>query len=161
MNIKDFAYKKQAPIDSATNAVINGVVTWFMLSGVSTVAIISGPGDSFSLSLMGSLAMPAVMIAFIISLLTTRATVKKRISGELTPELEAGVSWIPSALKWGFIRAIINIIIIYGIGGIITQFNPDLQISRIWAAILVAMIAAIIAYIESVYAVLRTSDLNK
>lgn len=159
MNIEDFAYKKQGPTDAGVNAILNGVVTYFLLSGYITVAVISAPGGDFTHSLMGTLVAPAVIIAFVISLLTTKVTIKKRVKGEVTPALSDGATWVKGAWGKGLFRALINILVVYGIGGIIVQISPDLEVSRVTAAISVGAIAGIIAYIESVNAVLATNKL--
>jgi hypothetical protein len=159
MNLEDFAYKKQGPTDAGLNAIVNGAVTYFLLSGYATVAVISSPGGDFTHSLMGTLVAPAVLIAFVISLVTTKGTIKKRVKGEVTPSLPEGLNWSGSAWKKGLIRAVINILVVYGIGGIIVQISPNLEVPRGAAAIIVATIAGIIAYIESVNAVLATNKL--
>ena len=160
MDIKDFAYKKQAPTDGLVNGILNGIVTYFLLSGYSSVPVLSTPGGDFSHSLLGSLVMPAIVIAFVISLLTTKTTIKKRINGEVTPPLSAGVSWAKRAWQRGLGRAILNVFVVYGLGGIIMQFSPDMRVSRITAAIIVFVMAGGIAYIESVSAVLRTQNIR-
>lgn len=154
----DFAFKKQAPLDAGTNAVINAVITWFMLRGVTSIPVISPPGSEFAKSLLGTLFPPAVVIAFAISILTSKTAVRKRIKGDVLPPLQAGTSWVKNALKWGLIRAVVNILVVYGIGGIIVQFAPDLQVSRSAAALIVGIIAALLAYLESATAVLRTPN---
>ena len=154
--IKDFAYKVQGPIDASINAVLNGVLTYFMLSGFSEIPVFSAPGGDFAHSLLGTLVPPAVMIAFIVSMMTTNATIKKRIKGDVLPPLEASVKWKSKTFKRGALRAIVNVLVVYGIGGIIVQFSPDITISRIGAALIVAVIAALIAYIDSVSAIFRT-----
>ena len=159
MTIEDFAYKKQGPTDAGVNAILNGIVTYFLLSGYNTVAVISAPGGDFTHSLMGTLVAPAVVIAFVISLVTTKATIKKRVKGEVTPALSGGAIWVKAAWGKGLLRAIINILVVYGIGGIIVQISPNLEVSRVAAAIIVGAIAGIIAYIESVNAVLATNKL--
>lgn len=160
MDIKDFAYKKQAPMDAAVNGIMNGVLTWFLLTGFETVPILSIPGGDFSHSLLGTLVMPAIAIAFIISMMTSKVTVKKRIKGEVTPSLNENVPWARKAFKHGIVRAVLNVFIVYGLGGMIIQFSPEIQITRLTAAIIVFFIAGILAYIESVFAVLKTPSIQ-
>ncbi len=156
MTIKDFAFKKQGLTDGLINGVLNGIVTYFMLSGIDHVAIISSPGGDITKSLMGSMLLPAVIIAFVISLLTTKTTIKKRLKGEVMPKLESTYSWVKGAWIMGLARAIVNILVVYGVGGIFIQINPDFTLSVIGAAIAVFLMAGIIAYIESVSAIRRT-----
>lgn len=156
MTIQDFAYKKQGLTDGLVNGVLNGAVTYFMLKGVDHVAIISSPGGDITKSLMGSMLLPAVIIAFVISLLTTKVTIKKRLKGDVLPKLESTYSWVKGAWLMGSIRAIINVLVVYGIGGIFVQINPDFTLSTIGAAIAVFLMAGVIAYIESVSAIRRT-----
>ena len=154
--IKDFAYKKQGLTDGLVNGVLNGVVTYFMLSGIDHVAIISSPGGDITKSLMGSMLLPAVIIAFVISLLTTKTTIKKRLKGDVIPKLDSTYSWVKGAVLMGFVRSVVNLLVVYGIGGIFVQINPDFTLSLIGAAIAVFLMAGIIAYIESVSAIRRT-----
>ena len=158
LTIREFAFKKQAPVDGLVNAVLNGVITYFLLAGLTDIPVISHPGSAFSQSLLGTLVMPAIVIAFVISLLTSRTAVKKRIKGEITPPLDACVPWVKNALMWGIARAVLNVFIVYGLGGMLIQISPDMRVSRLTAAIIVFVMAFVLAYIESVAAVLRTPN---
>jgi hypothetical protein len=158
--IKEFAYKKQGPIDGLVNGLLNAVITYFLLSGFDKVPIMSPPGGDFSHSLMGSLLLPAIVIAFAISLMTTNATIKKRLKGDVEPRLESKVSWTKAAITRGLGRAILNVLLVYGVGGIIVQFSPDFEISRLAASFAVLIMAGGIAYMESVSATLRTLKLG-
>ncbi|MFK5857142.1 MAG: hypothetical protein QM503_13510 [Bacteroidota bacterium] len=154
--IKDFAYKKQGLTDGLVNGVLNGMVTYFMLSGIDHVAIISSPGGDITKSLMGSMLLPAVIIAFVISLLTTKTTIKKRLKGDVTPKLDSSYSWVKGAIIMGFVRSVVNLLVVYGIGGIFVQIDPNFTLSTTGAAIAVFIMAGVIAYIESVSAIRRT-----
>ena len=158
LTIREFAFKKQAPKDGLVNAVLNGVITYFLLAGVADIPVISTPGSGFTHSLLGTLVIPAIIIAFVISLLTSRIAVKKRIKVEITPPLNAGVPWVKGALKWGIARAVLNVFIVYGLGGMLIQISPDMRVSRLAAAITVFVMAGVLAYIESASAVLRTPN---
>jgi len=155
--LAEFAFKQQAPMDAAGNMALNAVVTWFLLTGSTIVPVISPPGSVFAKSLLGTLVPPAVIIAFVISIVTTRTAIKKRIKGEVLPPFKEGTPWLGNALKWGLIRAIINILVAYGVGGIIIQFDADAHVSRAAAAVIVGLIAGGLAYLESATAVLRTA----
>ena len=120
--------------------------------------MISPPGSEFSKSLLGTLVPPAVIIAFAISVLTTKITVGKRIKGHVLPPLEAGTPWLKHALWWGLFRSVINVLVVYGVGGIIIQFAPGAQVSRTVATLTVGIIAGLLAYVEAVTAVLRTPN---
>jgi hypothetical protein len=63
LTIREFAFKKQAPVDGLVNAVLNGVITYFLLAGLTDIPVISHPGSAFSQSLLGTLVMPAIVIA--------------------------------------------------------------------------------------------------
>ena len=120
--------------------------------------VISPPGSEFSESLLGTLVAPAVIIAFAISILTTQITVGKRFRGDVLPPLAAGTPWLKHALTWGLFRSVINVLVVYGVGGIIIQFAPHAQVSRMAATLTVGIIAGLLAYIESATAVLRTPN---
>lgn len=159
-NLKEFAYKKQGPIDGLVNGILNAVITYFLLSGVDKVLIMSPPGSDFTHSLMGSLLIPAIVIAFSISLMTTNTTIKKGLKGEVEPRLESKVSWTKTAITRGLDRAILNVLVVYGVGGIFVQFSTNFEIGRLAASIAVFIMAVGIAYIESVSATLRTLKLG-
>ena len=53
---------------------------------------------------------------------------------------------------------VINLLVVYGIGGIIIQFSPDIEVPRLAATLIVGFIAAILAYLQSATAVLRTPE---
>jgi hypothetical protein len=158
--LRDFALKKQAPSDGIVNTVLNFIATYFMIGSVALVPVVAPPGSSFSKSVLGSLVVPAVLIAFVISLVTTKSTISKRIKGEVVPKLQPGRSWIGWAFGWGLTRAVINLLVVYGIAGVIIQFHPGAEVSRITASVIVAVIAGVLAYIESAYAILRTRELG-
>jgi hypothetical protein len=156
--IREFAFRKQAPIDAVVNAALDGTVTYVLLSDYADIPILSQPGGDFTHSLMGSLVAPAIIIAFVISLLTSRTTIKKRIKGEVTPPLDPGVSWSKRAWQWGLSRAVLNVFVVYGLGGLILQVSPDLRVSRAAAATIVFFMAGVLAYVESASGVLRTPN---
>lgn len=158
IKLADFAFKKQGPLDAGVTALLNIVITWFLLGGVTSVPVISPPGSEFSKSLLGTLVPPAVIIAFAISILTTKIAVGKRIKGDVLPPLKAGTPWLKHALLWGLFRSVINVLVVYGVGGIIVQFAPVAQVSRMAAAVTVGIVAGLLAYIEAVTAVLRTPN---
>ncbi len=118
--------------------------------------IISSPGGDITKLLMGSMLLPAIIIAFVISLLTTKITISKRLKGDVLPKLESTYSWVKGAWLMGLIRAIANSLVVYGIGGIFVQINPDFTLSNLGAAMAVFLMAGVIAYFESVSAIRRT-----
>ena len=59
---------------------------------------------------------------------------------------------------WGIARAVLNVFIVYGLGGMLIQISPDMRVSRLTAAIIVFVMAFVLAYIESAAAVLRTPN---
>jgi hypothetical protein len=63
IKLADFAFKKQGPLDAGVTALLNIVITWFLLGGVTSIPVISPPGSEFSKSLLGTLVPPAVIIA--------------------------------------------------------------------------------------------------
>ena len=82
-----------------------------MLVGVAYVPVISPSGSEFAMSLLGTLVPPAMMIAFAISILTTKIAVKKRITGKVLPPLKKGTPWLGNAVKWGLIGTVINVLV--------------------------------------------------
>lgn len=160
LKLRDFALRKQAPLDGLVNLTLNLVITYLIISGAGSIPVVAPPGSEFSRSVLGSLVVPAVVIAFAISLLTTRITINKRIKGEVSPPLEPGKRWLNWALGWGLFRALNNLLVVYGVAGIIEQFYPGAQVSPFVAALIVGAVAGIIAYVQSAFTISRTRDLE-
>ncbi len=158
MLISAFALRKQAPVDGLINAMLNGGLTYYLLAGVAYIPVISLPGSNFSHSLLGTLVIPAIVFAFVISLVTSAITVKKRVKGEIIPTLNASAPWVKRALKWGLVHVVFNIFIVYSVGAMLIQVSPDMQVSRMAATGIVFMIAGILAYSESYFAIMRTPN---
>lgn len=160
MSLKDFALKKQGPVDGIVNAVLNVIIPYLLLGGVASVPVVAPPGSQFSQSVLGSLVVPAIVIAFAISLIATKITINKRVKGEVLPALEPEKPWIKWALGWGLFRSVNNLLVVYGFAGIIEQFYPGAEMSRLSAALTIGAIAGVVAYAQSALTVARTRDLN-
>ena len=160
-SLEAFAYKKLAPVDALINAVLNTAITLGGLRGLDTVPVVPPPPPigSFSHSLFGSLFPMAIIMTFVVTVVGVRMTVKKRIAGEVEPGLPIGVPWLKETLGTAVLRALAAFGL-FSICGLIIHYNwPLARVSVVEAAVIVAVVAAVLAYIESVAAVLKTRQL--
>jgi len=161
-SLEAFAYKKQAPVDALINAVLNTAITLGGLKGLDVVHVVPQPPPtgSFSHSLFGSLFPMAIIMTFVVTLVGVRMTVKKRVAGEVVPGLPAGVTWFKGAVGTAALRAFAAFGVISMFGLVVHYQWPAATVSVTAAAVIVAMVAAVLAYIESVGAVLGTRRLS-
>jgi len=161
-SLEEFAYRKQAPADVVVNVLINVVIVLVSLWGLGTVDVVPQPPPrgTFGHSLFGSLFPMAIIMTMITTVMGVKATVKKRITGEVTPPLDPHVRWFKPALSTAVLRSFAAFGLISMFGLIIHYAWPLATISVKLAAIVVATVAAVLAYIESVAAVLRTRDIG-
>src|SRR5262249_47295149 len=144
------------------NIVINVVIVVVGLRDLGSVAVVPQPppAGSFSHSLFGSLFPMAIIMTMITTVLGVRVAVQKRIAGEVTPPLPAGVQWFKSALGTAIFRSFAAFGLISMFGLIVHAEWPLAMISVRLAVVIVAAVAAVLAYIESVAAVLKTRDIG-
>jgi len=161
-SLEEFAYRKQAPVDTVVNIVINVVIVVVSLWGLGTVDVVPQPPPrgTFGHSLFGSLFPMAVIMTMITTVMGVKTTVKKRIAGEVTPPLNANVRWFKPAFAAAVLRTFAAFGLISMFGLIVHYEWPLATISVRWAALVVAAVAAVLAYIESVAAVLKTRDMG-
>jgi hypothetical protein len=161
-SLEQFAYRKQAPVDAITNIVINVVILLVGLWGLDFVDVVPQPPPtgSFTHSLFGSLFPMAIMTTMITTIMGVRVTVKKRIAGEVTPSLNPDVRWFKATLGTAILRAFAAFGLVSMFGLIVHYESPQATISVRLAAVVVAGLAAMLAYVESVAAVLKTRDLG-
>ena len=156
VSLKKFAFKMHAPTVAAVNFSINLGFTYLLLSRMEIVPVMALPGSNFTHSLLGSLVVPGIILAFMISLITTWMTIRKRVHGEIIPTLDPGQTWLKHAFGWALFRAVINMTAAYLLGFILLQIRPDMTLSRLKAAVVVGIIVGFLAYMESSAAALRT-----
>jgi hypothetical protein len=161
-SLEQFAYRKQAPVDVVVNIVINVVIVLASTWGLSAVHVVPQPppAGAFTQSLFGSLFPMAIIMTMITTVAGVGGTVKKRIAGTVTPPLPAGVRWFKPALAAAIFRSFAAFGLISMFGLIIHGVWPLAIISVPQAALIVAGVAAALAYVESVAAVLKTRDLG-
>ena len=162
-SLETFAYRKQAPVDAVINSVLNTVITLVGLWGMDSVHVVPPPPPvgSFTLSLFGSLFPMAIIMTLVVTIMGVRTTVKKRIGGEVTPQLDPKVRWFKTALATGIFRALAAFGF-FSIFALIIHYKwPLATISVPLAVAIVAMVAATLAYVGSVAAVLRTRQLTQ
>jgi hypothetical protein len=156
-SLERFAYQKQAPVDTIVNIVINVVIMLVVVRGLDSVYVMPPPTGEGT-SLFGSLFPVAVMTTMITTIMGVRNTVSKRVAGEVDPPLAPGVRWFRPAFAAGLLRSFAALGVISTFG-LITHSNwPQATISVQSAVITVGVIAAVLAYIESVAAAFKTRD---
>ena len=161
-SLEQFAYRKQAPVDAVVNIVINVVIVLLSTWGLASVYVVPPPPPtgSFTQSLFGSLFPMAIIATMMTTLMGVRGTVNKRIAGDVTPPLPPGVGWFKTALAAAIFRSL-AVFGLFSMFGLITHYAaPQAMVSVPVAAIVVAVVAAVLGYAESVAAVLKTRDLG-
>ena len=155
--LEQFAYRKQAPVDAIRSIVISVVMVLVSLRRLESVYVMPPP-TGFGQSLFGSLFPMTIMSTMMTTIMGVRATVKKRIAGEVTPPLDPGVRWLKSAFATAVVQAFAALGVISTFG-LLTHYNwPLATISVQRAAVVVAVVAAVLGYVESVAAALKTRD---
>jgi hypothetical protein len=158
-SLEQFAYRKQAPMDAITSIVINVVIVVVSLWRLDSVYVMPPP-TGFGHSLFGSLFPMAIMSTIMTTVMGVRVTVNKRIAGEVVPPLDSNVRWFKPAFATAVIRAFAALGVISTFG-LLTHYNwPLATISVQLAAVVVAGVAAVLGYVESVAAVLQTRDFD-
>jgi hypothetical protein len=156
-SLEQFAYRKQAPLDAIVNIVINVLIVVVSLRGLGSVYVMPPP-LGVGHSLFGSLFPMVMMMTMITTIMGVRVTVKKRIAGEVTPPLDPNVRWFKSAVATAILRAFAAFGFISTLGLIAHYGWPQSTISVQGAVFVVAVVAAVFGYIESVAAALKTRD---
>jgi len=156
VSLKKFAFKVHSPTVAGVNFSINLGLTYLLLSRMEIVPVMALPCSNFTHSLLGSLVVPGIILAFMISLSTTWMTIRKCVHGEIMPTLDPGQTWLKRAFGWALFRAVINMTAAYLLGFILLQIRPDMTLSRLKAAVVVGIIVGFLAYMESSAAALRT-----
>ncbi len=161
-SLEQFAYRKQAPTDVVTNIIINVVIVLVSTWGLSAIHVVPQPPPtgSFTHSLFGSLFPMAIIMTMMTTVLGVRVTVKKRMTGAVTPPLAPGVRWFGTALATAILHSFAAFGLISMCGLIIHYAWPLATISIPAAAMIVAVVAAVLGYVESVAAVLKTRDMR-
>jgi hypothetical protein len=162
VSLEQFAYRKQAPVDVVINVIINVAIAMKSLWGLGSIAVVPQPPPtgSFSQSLFGSLFPMAIIMTMFTTMLGVRTTVQKRIKGEVRPGLDPNVRWFKPALATAVLRSFAAFGLI-SLFGLITHYTAPLAtVSVQMAWVIVGVLAAVLAYIESVAAVLKTRDLR-
>ena len=157
-SLEQFAYRRQAPMDAIMNTAFNVVLVVASLWGLDSVNVVPPPPreGSFSHSLFGTLLPMAIVMTMVITIVGVRVTVKKRIAGDVHPPLEPGVRWFRHAFTAAIFRAFAAFGLVSMFGLIIHYAWPLATMSVPLAAVVVGVVAAVLAYVESVGAVLKT-----
>ena len=161
-SLEQFAYRKQAPVDVVINIVINVVIVLLSTWGLSAVYVVPQPPPvgSFTHSLFGSLFPMAIIMTMITTVAGVGGTVKKRIAGTVSPPLPPGVQWFKPALGAAIFRSFAAFGLVSMFGLIVHGVWPLAMVSLRQPALILAGVAAVLPYIESVAAVLKTRDLG-
>jgi hypothetical protein len=155
ISIQYFTFRKQAPKDGLVNGLVTGFITYCLLYNYDTTSMFLPVGAGFFHSLIGTMLVPAIVLAFIISLFTTEEIYEKRVSGELEPILNMKRHWVKRAVSRGLVRALIYLLILLSIGWVVSYYF-NLTLSQLEAALVAGILAFGITYFESVFATLRT-----
>lgn len=156
-SLEQFAYRQQALVGAIVSTVVSVVIVLVSLRRLDSVHIMPPPTGSGH-SLFGSLFPMAVMSTLMTTIMGVRGTVAKRIAGAVTPPLAPGVRWFKPAFATAVVHAFAALGVISTFG-LITHYNwPLATISVSRAAGVVAIVAAVLGYVQAVAAALKTRD---
>ena len=155
LSLRQFAYRKQAPLGAIACTVINLVIVLVNLRRLDAVYVMPPPAG-FGPSLFGSLFPMAIMSSMMTTVMGVRVTVAKRVAGEVTPPLAPGVAWLKPALATAVERGFAVFGLISAIGLFIHYTAPQVTISVPAAVAVVVLLAAIVGYVETIAAALKT-----
>lgn len=161
-SLEQFAYRRQAPLDAIKSTLLSLTIVLVSLWGLGSVDVVPQPPPigRFRHSLFGSLFPMAIMMTMMTTIMGVRVAVRKRVAGEVTPPLTPGIQWFRFAFPVAIVRMFAAFGLVSMFGLIIHYEWPRARISVQLAAVVVAAVAAVLAYIESVAAVLKTRDMR-
>lgn len=156
LTLKQFAAKR-AVIGAIVAGVLNIMVVYFSLSGIPDVPLFAMEADVWKHSLIGALIPRAVVISLLITFTTVWATVKSRSAGNVHPPIERNVKWVGRTIKICIMRAISAFVLVAAIALLLRLLFPSwAALSNTLTTLLVGVFAAVIAFLMSYTAVLRS-----
>ncbi|ATW04120.1 hypothetical protein [Sphingorhabdus sp. YGSMI21] len=144
----DAFIEKQARADAVVNIVLAGGINYWLTRDLAYVPATLPFGDSAP-NLGGTLIAIAVLMSLLLTLIVYPITVAQRKSGKITPGLAADtrVGFAPFVLAFKhlamtLIPAFLIVMVLQGAG-------PELRFTPMAFAVIVAVIAAVLAYFMS------------
>jgi hypothetical protein len=157
VSLKQFA-SKRAATGAVVAGLVNALVVYLSLSGLSEVPIFALVAEHWKQSLIGALVPRAVLISLLVTVVTVWATVRSRAAGNVDPPLDPGVPWLGRTLKVGLTRSVYGFLLVLAIALVLRVLLPTYTaIPSRWVIVLVALFAAGIAYLMSYTVVLKTA----
>jgi len=158
ISLRQFA-EKRAATGAVTAGLINALVVYLSLSGLSEVPIFALVAEHWKHSLVGALVPRAVLISLLVTIMTVWATVRSRAAGTVHPPIDSGVPWFGRTLKIGLTRSVYGLLLVLAIALVLRALLPTYtSVSSTSVVMLVALFAAGIAYLMSFTAVMRVAQ---
>jgi len=156
--IKQFA-EKRAATGAVAAGLVNALVVYLSLSGLSEVPIFALVAEHWKQSLIGALVPRAVLISLLVTVMTVWATVRSRAAGTVHPPLDPGAPWFGITMKIGLMRSLYGFLVVVGIALVLRVLLPTYtSVPPVWVIGVVALFAGGIAYVMAYTAVLRIAQ---
>lgn len=149
--MKNILVNKIAQMHAIVNGLLTGMLAYFLFYNYDSITIISPLGDGFFHSFVGVLILPAIIMAIVSLLMYSDGNALDK--QENVKSLNLNFSLELCVKKDGsrcLLRAFLISLFLLGSGWMVTQFYPDLTLSKTSAAITAFALAGLVAYIESV-----------
>lgn len=157
LSLRQFA-SKRAATGAVTAGLVNALVVYLSLSGLSEVPIFALVAEHWKQSLVGALVPRAVLISLLVTVMTVWATVRGSKAGQVHPPVAPGAPWIGKTLKIGLTRSVYGLLLVLIIALVLRALLPTYTtVPSTWVMVLVALFAAVIAYLMSYTAVMRVA----
>ena len=150
---------RQAITDGVINFVLVGVIHYFLLKPLMTVPLTNG-WTNIDPSVFGFINPLAILLTFIVSFMTFRATIMKRRQGKVLPPLSEDTKWSSTALKTARFPALIAAIIVIPASAIAGAVIPEHTVDPLVVLTIIMALAAGLATYASARAVGKTAALS-
>lgn len=135
------AWRIFAPLDLVINAVINGVIAWWLFGGRAEVPL-TGPGG---------LTMMALPMSFILATVTTFCgfwnAVRERRAGRATPPLATGARWTLRAAGEALVTGAVTWLGAVAVAAGIARVAPTAATGPVGAVAAITLLAAALGFV--------------
>ena len=156
-NLRSFATKR-AITSGIISGIVNIVIVYLALKGKGEVPLFASVAEMWNHSLIGALIPRSLVLSFIITITTVRATLKEiaRNSGQVSSQSKP--SWIKITLRKALIRAIIAFALVLLLAFTLRILLPTYATLSVSVVIpIVGIFAGLVAFSMTHAAVISTS----
>ena len=158
MTQRQFALQRAATA-AVVAGFLNALLAYVALSDVPEVPIFALVAEHWNHSLIGALIPRAVLISLLVTLATVWATVRSRAAGTLASPLDPNRPWLSPTLKIGLTRSLYGFLLVLAIALLLRVLLPTYTtIPSVWVVVLVALFAAVIAYVMAYTVILKMAS---